>query len=92
MEQIHEEISKIFRDAEVDRMDVDSMRRKFAYEKLYEKLEEASAKLIGEDKARSLASMQRSAQRYGNGIRGAGYGGHFRAVQGFRYLGEPSCE
>ena len=53
---------------------------------------QVSAKLIGEDKARSLASMQRSAQRYGNGIRGAGYGGHFRAVQGFRYLGEPSCE
>ncbi len=53
---------------------------------------QVSAKLIGEDKSRSLASMQRSAERYGNGIRGAGYGGHFRAVQGFRYLGEPSCE
>ena len=23
---------------------------------------------------------------------GAGYGGHFRAVQGFRYLGAPPCE
>ncbi|WP_226064455.1 replication restart helicase PriA [Kaistella polysaccharea] len=39
VEQIHEEVSGIFPDAEVDRMDVDSMRRKFAYEKLYEKLE-----------------------------------------------------
>lgn len=37
VEQIHEEVSKLFPDHEVDRMDVDSMRKKFAYEKLYEK-------------------------------------------------------
>ena len=39
VEQIEEETQKIFADAEVDRMDVDAMRKKFAYEKLYEKLE-----------------------------------------------------
>ena len=33
VEQIHEEVSRIFPEAEVDRMDVDSMRKKFAYEK-----------------------------------------------------------
>lgn len=46
VEQIHEEVSKIFPDAEVDRMDVDSMRRKFAYEKLYEKIEEGETDII----------------------------------------------
>lgn len=46
VEQIHEELSKIFPDAEVDRMDVDSMRRKFAYEKLYEKIEEGETDII----------------------------------------------
>lgn len=46
VEQIHEEVSKIFPDAEVDRMDVDSMRRKFAYEKLYEKIEEQETDII----------------------------------------------
>ena len=28
----------------------------------------------------------------GTGNTGTGYGGHFRAVQGFRYLGEQPCE
>ena len=46
VEQIHEEVSKIFPEAEVDRMDVDSMRRKFAYEKLYEKIEEGETDII----------------------------------------------
>lgn len=46
VEQIHEEISKIFPDAEVDRMDVDSMRKKFAYEKLYEKIEEGETEIL----------------------------------------------
>ncbi len=46
VEQIHEELSKIFPDAEVDRMDVDSMRKKFAYEKLYEKIEERENDII----------------------------------------------
>ncbi len=46
VEQIHEEVSKIFPEAEVDRMDVDSMRRKFAYEKLYEKIEEGETDIV----------------------------------------------
>jgi GNAT superfamily N-acetyltransferase len=43
-----------------------------------------SAVLHGNNKARS----KRSIQRTGKGTIGAGYGGHFRAVQGFRYLGD----
>lgn len=46
VEQIHEEVSKIFPAADVDRMDVDSMRKKFAYEKLYEKIEEGETDII----------------------------------------------
>jgi len=46
VEQIHEEISKIFPDNEVDRMDVDSMRKKFAYEKLYEKIEDGETDIV----------------------------------------------
>lgn len=46
VEQIHEEISRIFPEAEVDRMDVDSMRKKFAYEKLYEKIESGETDII----------------------------------------------
>lgn len=43
---------------------------------------QVSAKLYGVNKKKSEISMQRS------GVVPAGYGGHFRAVQGFRYLGE----
>ena len=46
VEQIHEEVSRLFPDSEVDRMDVDSMRKKFAYEKLYEKIEEGETDII----------------------------------------------
>lgn len=46
VEQIHEEVSKLFPDNEVDRMDVDSMRKKFAYEKLYEKIEDRETDII----------------------------------------------
>ncbi|MCY0968045.1 replication restart helicase PriA [Chryseobacterium wangxinyae] len=46
VEQIHEEISKIFPENEVDRMDVDSMRKKFAYEKLYEKIEDRETDIV----------------------------------------------
>jgi len=46
VEQIHEEVSKLFPDHEVDRMDVDSMRKKFAYEKLYEKIEDRETDII----------------------------------------------
>ena len=46
VEQIEEETKKIFSDSEVDRMDVDSMRKKFAYEKLYEKLENGETDIL----------------------------------------------
>nr|WP_314499671.1 primosomal protein N' [uncultured Chryseobacterium sp.] len=46
VEQIHEEVSKIFPENEVDRMDVDSMRKKFAYEKLYERIEDRETDII----------------------------------------------
>ncbi|MEC5394384.1 replication restart helicase PriA [Bergeyella sp. RCAD1439] len=46
VEQIYEEVGRLFPDAGVDRMDVDSMRRKFAYEKLYEKIENRETDII----------------------------------------------
>ncbi|WP_326984550.1 primosomal protein N' [Chryseobacterium sp. MYb264] len=46
VEQIHEEVVKLFPENEVDRMDVDSMRKKFAYEKLYEKIEEGETDIV----------------------------------------------
>lgn len=46
VEQIHEEVVKLFPDHEVDRMDVDSMRKKFAYEKLYEKIEDRETDIV----------------------------------------------
>ena len=52
---------------------------------------QVSAKLVGESKARSLQSMAKTAARLGTKNVGAGYGGHFRAVQGFRYLGAAPC-
>jgi len=45
-----------------------------------------SAVLFGGDKVRSLGTMKRSKEK---GLSaGSGYGGHFRAVQGFRYYGD----
>ena len=52
---------------------------------------QVSARLYGDDKARAVASIRKSADRKGQANAGSGYGGHFRAVQGFRYLGVP-CE
>ena len=46
VEQIHEEVSKLFPENEIDRMDVDSMRKKFAYEKLYEKIEDRETDIV----------------------------------------------
>ncbi|WP_343640324.1 primosomal protein N' [Chryseobacterium sp.] len=46
VEQIHEEVTKLFPENEVDRMDIDSMRKKFAYEKLYEKIEDGETDII----------------------------------------------
>ena len=57
---------------------------------------QVSAVLHGGNKARCKASMRRSGQRTRGAARSSfgacpiGYGGHFRAVQGFRYVGEPA--
>lgn len=52
---------------------------------------QVSAVLHGANRAKCVASLQRSMARgrfrSAKGV-SAGYGGHFRAVQGFRYLGE----
>jgi energy-coupling factor transporter ATP-binding protein EcfA2 len=48
---------------------------------------QSSAKLYGDNKVRSHGSLARSAIRKGEEVRGAGFGGHFRAVQGFKYIG-----
>lgn len=48
---------------------------------------QVSASLCGESKARSMDTLRRWAERTGNQkSAGSGFGGHFRAVQGFRYL------
>jgi ABC-type ATPase involved in cell division/GNAT superfamily N-acetyltransferase len=57
---------------------------------------QVSAALHGADRSKCVASLQRSAARgrfASNKSAMAGYGGHFRALQGFRYLGEemPPC-
>ena len=53
---------------------------------------QCSAKLHGEDKRRSAASMRLSMQRHprpkSERVSPCGFGGHFRAVQGFKYIGE----
>ena len=47
---------------------------------------QVSASLAGADRVRCKASLARSVERKGTGSHGGGYGGHFRAVQGFRYF------
>lgn len=44
---------------------------------------QVSASLYGENKAKSAASLKKSR----SSGKSTGYGGHFRAVQGFRYIG-----
>jgi GNAT superfamily N-acetyltransferase len=57
-----------------------------------QKWTQVSARLYGENRERSRQSMRRSAERKGKAPDNSGHGGHFRAVQGFRYLGEEaSC-
>ena len=48
---------------------------------------QVSCTLYGGHKGRSRASIERSAEKLGKIAAATGYGGHFRAVQGFRYLG-----
>ena len=51
---------------------------------------QVSCNLHGQSKAKSHASIALSARRRGTEKPAtAGYGGHFRAAQGFRYMGEP---
>ncbi|AXE33133.1 GNAT family N-acetyltransferase [Chromobacterium phragmitis] len=49
---------------------------------------QVSARLFGDNKMRCQKSMRKSAQAKGTSENGSGYGGHLRAVQGFRYLVE----
>jgi len=52
---------------------------------------QTSAMLYGDNKARSARSIAKSqARQVGkkkDTIIGVGYGGHFRAIQGFKYVG-----
>lgn len=53
---------------------------------------QVSAMLAGGNKTKSAATLAASAAKAGTKVSsGSGFGGHFRAVQGFRYLGE-TCE
>lgn len=52
---------------------------------------QVSAKLFGVNKARSLKTLVKSrARQHSDHMIGTGYGGHFRAVQGFKYIGNHS--
>lgn len=52
------------------------------------KWEQSSASLIGSNKMKSAASIQKAHDKKSISINtGSGYGGHFRAVQGFKYVG-----
>lgn len=46
VEQVFEEATQLFPSANIDRMDADSMRGKFAYEKLYEKIENHQTDIV----------------------------------------------
>lgn len=51
---------------------------------------QTGASLFGANKTRSAASIERSHKKNGTTSRCAtGYGGHFRAVQAFKYIGRP---
>ena len=49
---------------------------------------QVSAKLYGDNKTKSYKSLTKSAKKNGGESAKSGYGGHFRAVQGFKYIGE----
>lgn len=58
------------------------------------KWRQLSAVLYGANKAKSRASIRRSHLKHTtlDYVSGSGFGGHFRAVQGFRYYGEAGVE
>lgn len=49
---------------------------------------QVSARLYGDNKTRSYKSHVESARKKGNEHMGSGFGGHFRAIQGFKYIGD----
>jgi tRNA(Met) C34 N-acetyltransferase TmcA len=50
---------------------------------------QTSANLYGDNKVKSAKTIVKAAKRKGKGVQiSSGYGGHFRAVQGFKYIGE----
>ena len=49
---------------------------------------QVSARLYGANKKSSFKSYTKSAEKKGREHLGSGFGGHFRAVQGFKYIGE----
>lgn len=50
---------------------------------------QTSAILYGDNKRRNMNNIRKAAKKYNyDFVPKAGYGGHFRAVQGFKYLGE----
>ena len=53
-----------------------------------EKWVQVSARLYGDNKGKSIKSHERSATKQGKEHLGSGFGGHFRAVQGFKYISE----
>lgn len=57
---------------------------------------QVSAALHGSNKARNIATLTRAAEKHGTALTGkrrsAGFGGHFRAIQGFKYLGQHPLE
>jgi len=46
VEQLYEQLIKLFPQHQTERMDVDSMRRKFAYERLYESIENQETDIV----------------------------------------------
>jgi GNAT superfamily N-acetyltransferase len=50
---------------------------------------QTNASLFGSNKSRSMASIRKAHSNGSSTITGAGYGGHFRAVQAFKFIG---CE
>lgn len=49
---------------------------------------QVSARLYGDNKTKSYKSHVKSARKKGNEHMGSGFGGHFRAIQGFKYIGD----
>ncbi|MGE8614037.1 MAG: ABC transporter ATP-binding protein [Achromobacter veterisilvae] len=49
---------------------------------------QVSAHMCGQHRGRSAAGIAKATRSSGSSSPTAGYGGHFRAVQGFRYLGK----